>query len=188
MASNQAEDEGMDFINQGDTNELSQAPMDPPKIQKVLLTLSLKWLDKNKKKTDLQKAFQIFFSKCEPKMDCTLQDLLPDERAVIVVSPPPGLKELQKLSGEKLYTRDKKSEKKLEKELVTILSVMVGTPKQNPQAADDASVKPTPPVNPTPPAASVNTSDADSEPPADKAHVEEQKKPISTARDIPENY
>ncbi|XP_023181322.1 uncharacterized protein LOC106700163 isoform X2 [Xiphophorus maculatus] len=184
MASNQAEDEGMDFINQGDTNELSQAAKEPPK-EEVLLTLSLKWLDKNKKKTDLQKAFQTWFSKIAPKIDCTVRELLPDERAVIVVSPPPGLKELQKLSGEKLYTRDKKSEKKLEKELVTILSVMVGTPKQNPQAADDASVKPTPPVNPTPPAASVNTSDADSEPPADKAHVEEQKKPISTAGDIP---
>lgn len=64
------------------------------KKEEALLTLSLKWLDKNKKKTDLQKAFQTWFSKCEPKIDCTLQELLPDEQAVIVVSPPPGTVQL----------------------------------------------------------------------------------------------
>ncbi|XP_043978906.1 uncharacterized protein LOC122834485 [Gambusia affinis] len=174
MASNQREEEEMDFVNQDHSKELSQAAK-----EEVLLTLSLKWLDKNKKKTDLQKVLQTWFSKCEPKIDCTVRKPLPDDRAVIVVSPPPGLQELQKLSGETLYTKDKKSEKKLEKELVTILSVMVGTPKLDPQTADDAS------VNLTPPAASVNTNNAESEPPAGKATVEEQKKSISTAGDTP---
>ncbi|XP_014893058.1 uncharacterized protein LOC106950606 isoform X2 [Poecilia latipinna] len=144
------EEELMDYQAQ----LFSQAGMDPPTDrEEVLLTLLLKWLDKNKKKTDLQKSLQTRFNKLKTKIDCTVQEVLPDGRALILVSPPPGLKELQKLSGKTLYTKDKK-------QLVTILSVMLEIPKQDPQTADDAS------VNPTPPAASVNTKDADLESPA----------------------
>ncbi|XP_016534127.1 E3 ubiquitin-protein ligase DTX3L-like isoform X3 [Poecilia formosa] len=115
--------------------------MDTPKGQEeVLLTLSLKWLDKNKKKADLQKSLQIWFNKFKTKIDCTVQEILPDGRALILVSPPPGLIELQKLSVKTLHTRDKR-------ELATILSVMVGKPKQDPQTADDASVNPTLPAD-----------------------------------------
>ncbi|XP_014854982.1 PREDICTED: uncharacterized protein LOC106925271 isoform X2 [Poecilia mexicana] len=173
MASNQQEEEPMDCEDQGQSVKPAQAPMDPPTGQEeAQLTLSLKWLDKNKKKADLQKSLQTWFNKFETKIDCTVKEILPNGRALILVSPPPGLTELQKLSGKTLHTKDKK-------EFATILSVMVGKPKQDPQTADDAS------VTPTPPAASVNTKDADSEPPADKAHVEEQKKPVSTAGDPP---
>ncbi|XP_023181324.1 uncharacterized protein LOC111605894 [Xiphophorus maculatus] len=123
----------------------------PQDQNKVLLTLSLRWSVEKKKKVDLQKALQTWFSRT--KADCSVQEILPDGGAVIMIEPPPGLTEIHTLNGETLYTKDKK-------ELVTILSVMLGTRKQDPQTADDAS------VNPTLPAPSVNTKTADLEPSA----------------------
>lgn len=133
-----------------------QSVMNPPQ-EKVFLTLSLKWLDEKKKKTDLQKSLQTWFGK--RKVDCTVQKVLPDGSAVIMIEPPLGVSELQNVIGEKLYTKDKK-------ELVTIQSVILGKPKQDPQTADDHSGNLTPTA-------------AVSELPADKAQVEEQKKPVT---------
>ncbi|XP_043978905.1 uncharacterized protein LOC122834484 isoform X2 [Gambusia affinis] len=144
MSTSMEEEEPMDFVAQGE--------MGLPQAQnKVLLTLTLRWSVEKKKKVDLQKALQTWLSRT--KADCSVQEILPDGRAVILIELPPGLTEIYSLNGETLYTKDKK-------EVVTILSVMVGTPQQDPQTADDAL------VNPTPPAASVNTKTADLKPSA----------------------
>lgn len=60
----------------------------PQDQNKVLLTLSLRWSVEKKKKVDLQKALQTWFSRT--KADCSVQEILPDGGAVIMIEPPSG--------------------------------------------------------------------------------------------------
>ncbi|MEQ2282234.1 hypothetical protein AMECASPLE_038450, partial [Ameca splendens] len=119
----------------------------------ALLTLFIKWEESKKPqkvKMFLEKTLQSWFSKIRTDVDCSVKEILAEERVVIRIIHPPAVNELQKLTGETLTHKDGTK-------TATILSVSLGSPKMD---ADDAS------ANTTPAASLMNTKHSLSEPPA----------------------
>ncbi|XP_047203430.1 uncharacterized protein LOC124856715 isoform X2 [Girardinichthys multiradiatus] len=134
----------------------------------TLLTLFIKWEESKKPqkvKAYLEKTLQSWFSKIRTDVDCSVKEILADERVVIRITHPPAVNELQKLTGETLTQKDGTK-------TATILSVSLGSPKMN---ADDAS------ANTTPAAALMNTRRSVSELPAEQMQLGGQKDPVTAA-------
>ncbi|KAM4740911.1 uncharacterized protein FYW61_002553 [Anableps anableps] len=158
---------GLDKEQPMDVDPPEPAEMASPKHQdEVLLTLSLKWLQKPEKlRLFLEKSLQTWFNKSKIKTNCSVEKTLADS-VVIKITPPPAVNDLQKLKDETLTQKDGTK-------TVTILSVSLGSQNMDAQMADDTT------ANTPPSAASINSKPSVSELPAENAQLEGQKDSIA---------
>ncbi|XP_068576115.1 E3 ubiquitin-protein ligase DTX3L-like [Cebidichthys violaceus] len=111
--------------------------------EEVQVTLSVEWSEgfqQQKCKVELEKILQSWANNKNNKFngDCKVLNVSKDGSAAIRFKPAPALSELQKLSGQQLSGRDKKTE-------IRIKSVSLTPPEVKTQAPEEASVKLPPP-------------------------------------------